>query len=147
MINNDFTGVSRLSVALRTLQTYCLDVAFPAYCRDNTLNPLFSIFYAARKLYKLSGLFRIHPFTYVRVMCEYVSWLGYQRLVSHFELLQTDSVFAYEYYSCISPHSGVYDLAILNTRSLFQRQQIVAAMNWDSCVKHKRVSDSYNDNN
>lgn len=147
MINNKFTGVSRLSVALRTLQTYCLDVAYPAYCRDNTLNPLYSILYAARKLYKLSVLFRIHPFTYIRTVCEYVSWLDYQRLISHFELLQTDWNFAYEYYSCISPYSGVYDLGILNTRSLFQRQQIVAAMDWDSCVKHKQVSDSYNDNN
>lgn len=145
MINNIFVGVSRLSVALRTLQTYCLDVAYPAYCRDNTLNPLYSILYAARKLYKLSALFRIHPFSYIRTICEYVSWLDYQRLISHFELLEIDRNFAYEYYSCISPYSGVYDLDILNTRSLFQRQQIVAAMNWDLCIKHKSVSDSYND--
>ncbi len=146
MINNDFIGVSRLLVALRTLQKYCLDVAYPAYCRDNTLNPLYSIFYAARKLYKYSALFRIHPFTYIKSMCEYVSWLDYQRLVSHFELLQKDFNFADEYYSCISPFSGVYDLNILFTRSLFQRQQIVAALDWDSCVKHKAVSDSYYNN-
>lgn len=77
MINNNFAGVSRLSVALRTLQTYCLDTAYPAYCRDNTLNPLYSVLYAAKKLYKLSALFQIHPFTYMKTICEYVSWLDY----------------------------------------------------------------------
>ncbi len=147
MINNKFCGYSRLSVALRTLQIYCFNVAYPAYCRGNTLNSLYSIFYAAKKLYKLSSLFCMHPFAYLKSVCEFVSWLDYQRLFSHFELLQTDCNFAYEYYSCISPYSGVYNLDILNTRSLFQRQQIVAAMDWDSCIKHKQVSDSYNDNN
>jgi hypothetical protein len=57
---------------------------------------------------------------------------------------QNISRFAYEYYSCISSRTGVYNLDILHTRSLFQRQQIDANMVWDSCIKHKRVADSYN---
>ena len=56
IINNTFVGVSRLSVALRTFQTYCLDVVYPAYCRDNTLNSLYSVLYAETrkcKVYKI----------------------------------------------------------------------------------------------
>ena len=145
LLNNHFDGLSRLNVALRRLQSYCFDIAHPAYVRTNTLNPLYSLFYAARKLYKLSSLFGMHPFTYLSRVFSYVSWLNYQSLVHHFELLETDWNFAYEYYSCISEASGTYDLDILRTRSLFQRQQIDAAMSWDSCIKHKQVADSYND--
>jgi hypothetical protein len=147
LIKNKFTGISRLSVALRSLQTYCLDVAYPAYCRDNTLNPLYSLFYASKKLYRFSRLFHFHPYAYLRRIYEFVSWLNYQSLVNHFQLLETDCNFAYEYYFSISPHTGVYDLNILQTRSLFQLQQIRANMVWDSCIKHKQVSDSYYDNN
>lgn len=145
LVNYKFDGSSRLDVALRCLQTYCLDIAHPAYIRDNTLNPLFSVFYAARKLYRLSSLFEMHPFTYLSRVSDYVSWLNYQSLIHHFELLETDFNFAYEYYSSISPVTGIYDLNVLSTRSLFQRQQIDAAMAWDSCIKHKQVADSYND--
>ena len=145
LINNKFDGISRLDVALRRLQFYCLDIAHPAYLRDNTLNPLYSLFYAARKFYRLSSLFDMHPFTLLSRVFDFVSWLNYQSLVHHFELLETDWNFAYEYYSCISKHTGTYDLNILRTRSLFQRQQIDASMAWDSAVKHKQVADSYND--
>lgn len=145
LTNNNFDGLSRLNVALRCLQSYCLDIARPAYIRDNTLNPLYSLFYAARKLYRLSSLFELHPLTYLNRVSDFVSWLNYQSLVRHFELLETDWNFAYEYYSCISKDTGTYDLNVLRTRSLFQRQQIDAAMSWDSCVKHKQVADSYND--
>ena len=144
-LNNNFVGFSRLSAALRTLKAYCLEVVHPAYIRDNTLNPLYSLFYAARKLYRLSSLFEMHPFTYLSRVFDFVSWLNYQSLIHHFELLETDWNFAYEYYSCISEVTGTYDLNVLRTRSLFQRQQIDAAMSWDSCIKHKQVADSYND--
>ena len=144
-LNNKFVGFSRLDVALRCLQSYCFDIVHPAYIRDNTLNPLYSLFYAARKLYKLSSLFEMHPLTYLSRVFDFVSWLNYQSLIHHFELLETDWNFAYEYYSCISKDTGTYDLNILRTRSLFQRQQIDAAMSWDSCIKHKQVADSYND--
>ena len=144
LIRNHFVGFSRLDVALRRLQSYCIDIAHPAYIRDNTLNPLYSLFYAARKLYKLSSLFDMHPFTFLSRVFDFVSWLNYQSLVHQFELLETDWNFAYEYYSCISHDTGAYDLNVLRTRSLFQRQQIDAAMSWDSCVKHKLVADSYN---
>lgn len=145
LLNYNFDGFSRLDVALRRLQSYCLEIAHPAFIRENTLNPLYSLFYAARKLYKLSSLFEMHPLTYLRRVLDFVSWLNYQSLVHHFELLETDCNFAYEYYSCISKNTGTYDLNILFTRSLFQRQQIDAAMSWDSCIKHKQVADSYND--
>lgn len=144
LLKNKFVGISRLDVALRCLQSYCLEIAHPAYLRVNTLNPLYSLFYAARKLYKLSSLFDMHPFTYLNRIFDYVSWLNYQSLVRHFELLEIDYNFSYEYYSCISKDTGTYDLNILRTRSLFQRQQIDAAMSWDSCIKHKQVADSYN---
>ena len=144
LINTNFDGVSRLNVALRCLQSYCHDIARPAYIRDSTLNPIYSLFYAARKLYKLSSLFEMHPLTYLSRVFDYVSWLNYQSLVRQFELLETDFNFAYEYYSCISEDTGIYDLNVLRTRSLFQRQMIDAAMTWDSCIKHKQVADSYN---
>lgn len=145
VLKNKFVGMSRLDVALRMLQSYCLQVAYPAYCRDNTLHPLYSLFYASRKLYRLSSLFHIHPFTYLGRIFDYVSWLNYQSLVNHFKLLEMDNTFAYEYYSSLSQSSGVYDLNVLQTRSLFQRQQLDANMVWDSCIKHKQVADSYND--
>jgi hypothetical protein len=145
LIKNQFHGISRLDSALRVLQSYCLDVALPAYFRANTLNPLYSLFYAAKKLYRLSALFNLHPLTYLRNVFDFVSWLNYQSLISHFSLLEIDYNFAYEYYSCISKHTGIYNLDVLRTRSLFQRQQIDAAMSWDCCIKHKTVSDSYND--
>ena len=144
LINNRFDGISRLDVALRCLQSYCLNIAHPAFIRVKTLNPLYSLFYAARKLYKLASLFEMRPFTYLCRVFDYVSWLNYESLVHHFELLETDSNFAYEYYSCISKDTGTYDLNVLRTRSLFQRQQVDAAMTWDSCIKHKQVADSYN---
>ena len=144
LINNNFVGFSRLDVALRKLQSYCVEIAHPALLRDNTLNPLYSLFYAARKLYRLSHLFKMRPLTYLSRVFDYVSWLNYQSLVRHFELLENDWNFAYEYYSCISKATGTYDLNVLRTRSLFQRQQIDAAMSWDSCIKHKEVADSYN---
>lgn len=145
LINTNIHGFSRLDVALRCLQSYCRDIAHPAYIRDNTLNPIFSLFYAARKLYKLSSLFEMHPLTYLSRVFDYVSWLNYQSLCRHFELLETDWNFAYEYYSSISEFTGIYDLNVLRTRSLFQRQQMDAAMSWDSCIKHKQVADSYKD--
>lgn len=143
-INNKFDGFSRLDVAMRCLQSYCLEIVFPAYKREHTLNSLYSLFYAARRFYKLSSLFEMHPLTYLSRVFDYVSWLNYQSLLHHFELLETDCNFAYEYYSCISMDIGTYDLNVLRTRSLFQRQQIEASMSWDSCVKHKQVADSYN---
>lgn len=144
-VNNNFDGVSRLDYALRCLQSYCNDIARPAYIRDLTLNPLYSLFYAARKLYRLSSLYEMHPLTYLNRVFDFVSWLNYQSLIKQFELLETDYNFAYEYYSCLSKDTGTYDLNVLFTRSLFQRQQIDAAMTWDSCIKHKEVADSYND--
>lgn len=144
LVKNKFTGISRLDSALRVLQSYVFDVALPSYLRDNTLNPLYSLFYASKKCYRFSALFNFHPLTYIRAVFDFVSWLNYQSLVNQFNMLEIDYNFAYEYYSCISPYSGVYNLDILHTRSLFQRQQIDANMVWDSCIKHKQVADSYN---
>jgi hypothetical protein len=90
LVKNKFSGITRLDNALRVLQSYCFDVALPSYYRDNTLNPLYSLFYASKKLYRLSALFNFHPFAYLCAVFEFVSWLNYQSLVNHFKLLEID---------------------------------------------------------
>ena len=137
-------SLSYYDKCLSILSSYIRDVVHPIYVRDGTLNSLFSIFYASRKLYSLSNYLGLNPFIYLKKVDCLLSYINYKRLVHQFSMLESDANFAYQYYACMSDYDVSFDLKKLSQSSLYIQQQYDAASDYDSNIKHREVTNFYN---
>nr|DAP36215.1 MAG TPA: Replication associated protein [Microviridae sp.] len=131
------------SVILRPLLDYCSDFAGPVFRKNNSLNPLKSLFYATKKLYKMSHLLGMNTWQYLTLVDDFEKWYDYQNLKNHLSMLETNPTLAYQYYSTFDEHLGIPDFSKYSKTSYFMHQQSLANMDWYSSIKHKDVVMTY----
>lgn len=130
-------------IILHPLRDYVGDYALRAFRDRQTLNPLKSLFYATRKLYKMSNLLGMNTWQYLTLVYDFEKWYDYQNLINHLSMLETNPTLAYQYYSTFDDHSGVPDFNKYSKTSYFMHQQSLANMDWYSSIKHKDVVMTY----
>lgn len=128
---------------LAPLLDYVHDFAIVAYRQKNTLNPLKSLFYATKKLYKMSYLLGINTWQYLTLVDDFEKWYDYQNLINHLSMLEQNPVLSYQYYSTFDEYSGIPDFNKYSKMSYFMNQQSIANMDWYSSIKHKDVIMTY----
>lgn len=136
---------ARLSRALSSVRSYVENVVNPIIQNSNkqfTLSSLRSLFYASIRLYRFAGDFGLHPFTYLRKLESFKSYICYHRLTELFNLLQSSPTLSYEYYSSFAP-SGVHDFEKVKYKPVFLSMLSDATKSYDKAIKHRDVVDSY----
>lgn len=130
--------------ALRILIQYVDEVCMPMYLQKSTVNPLKSLFYASRKIYKITNLLGLSCIeTYLRLLSDFNAYRGYQNLIEQFRMLQNDSNYAYQYYSAMDFNLGTFSVTRLKGLQLYRKMQTEYAMQYDSNIKHRTVAQSY----
>ena len=125
------------------LYHYVREFALPTYRLKSSVNPLKSLFYACRKLYKMSNYLGFSPWQYLNYFRKFESWLDYQNLVNHFRMLEIDANFAYQYYSTMDAALGIPNFALVRLTPLFLKQQSDANNIFTSSIKHRNVVETY----
>ena len=143
LVNQDVSNRTIDSLILRPLLDYCWTSAAPVFFKNNSLNPLKSLFYATRKLYKMSHLLGLNTWQYLTLVDDFEKWYDYQNLVNHLSMLEQNPTLAYEYYSTFDEHLGIPDFSKYSKMSYFLNQQSIANMDWYSSIKHKDVVMTY----
>ena len=141
----NFTN-ARLSRALTSLRSYVEYVVEPILHdprKDFTLSSLKSLFYAATRLYKNARLFDLHPFTYLRKLDSFKSYINYHRLTVLYSLLQSSPTLSQEYYSSFDEHSGIHDFNKVKYKPVYLSMLHDAIVEYDKSIKHRDVVDSY----
>lgn len=136
---------ARLTRALSSLRSYVENVVNPILQNPNsqfTLSSLKSLFYASIRLYRYSGLFGVHPFTYLRKLDSFHSFINYNRLKDLFSLLECSPTLCDEYYSSFSP-SGVHDFQKVKYKPVYLSMLSAANVAYVDSIKHRDVVDSY----
>lgn len=128
---------------LQPLIRYVRDIAIPIFRSTQSLNPLKSVFYATKKLYKMSHLLDIQPWYYLRLVDDFEKWLDYQNLIHHLKMLEDNPTLSYQYYITFDPVNGIPDFNKYRSTSYFMQQQTMANMDWYSSIKHKDVVMQY----
>jgi hypothetical protein len=143
LVNQDASNRTLDCVILRPLLDYCRNYAAPVFRKNNSLNPLKSLFYATRKLYKMSNLLGMNTWEYLLVVDDFNHWCDYQNLVNHLQMLEDNPTLAYQYYSTFDEHLGIPDFTKYSKTSYFMNQLTTANMDWYSSIKHKDVLMTY----
>lgn len=117
--------------------------AFKTYCDTNTVNPLKSVFYASRKLFKISSLLNIDIYRYLLLVDDFEHYMDYQNLVQHLKMLEDNPTLSVEYYSSFDLISGIPKFSIYRNFSYFINQSSIASMDYYNSIKHKEVIMSY----
>lgn len=143
LVNQDSRNRTLDSVILRPLMDYCCNFVAPVFRQNNSLNCLKSLFYATRKLYKMSNLLGMNTWQYLLVIDDFEHWCDYQNLVNHLSMLENNPTLAYQYYSSFDKHLGIPDFKKYSKTSYFMHQQAIANMDWYSSIKHKDVLMTY----
>lgn len=136
---------ARLSRALSSVRSYVENVVNPILQNPNnqfTLSSLKSLFYASIRLYRFAGEFGLHPFTYLRKLDSFKSYINYHRLTDLYTLLQSSPTLSDEYYSSFAP-SGVHDFLKVKYKPVFLSMLSDATKAYDKAIKHRDVVDSY----
>lgn len=136
---------ARLSRALSSVRSYVDNVVNPILQNPNkdfTLSSLKSLFYASIRLYRFAGEFGLHPFTYLRKLDSFNSYINYHRLTDLLTLLQSSPTLSDEYYSSFAP-SGVHDFQKVKYKPVFLSMLSDATVAYDKAIKHRDVVDSY----
>lgn len=128
---------------LAPLLDYVHDFAILAFRQKNTLNPLKSLFYATKKLYKMSNLLGFNTWQYLTLVDRFEKWYDYQNLTNHLSMLEQNSTLAYQYYSTFDQVLGIPDFDKYSKMSYFMNQQSLANMDWYASIKHKDVVMTY----
>lgn len=125
------------------LVRYVHRFAYKAYCDSNTINPLKSLFYASRKLYKISSLLNIDVYRYLLLVDDFEKYLDYQNLVQHLQMLEDNPTLSVQYYSSFDSVSGIPKFSLYRHFSYFVNQSSLASMDFYNSIKHKEVVMSY----
>lgn len=143
-LNSEKSSLSSIdNKILAPLVSYVRQFAFSAYLQKGTLNPLKSLFYATKKLYKMSYLLGLNTWQYLTLVDDFEKWYDYQNLINHLSMLEQNPVLAYQYYNSFDEHTGIPDFNKYSKMSYFMNQQSIANMDWYSSIKHKDVVMSY----
>lgn len=140
----NFTN-ARLSRALSSLRSYVEHVVNPLLQdthRAFTLSSLKSLFNASLRLYRFSGVFGLHPFTYLKKLDSFKSYINYHRLIDLFATLESSSVLADEYYSSFGT-SGIHDFEKVRYKPVYLSMLNDATISYTESIKHRDVVDSY----
>ena len=130
--------------ALRILIQYVDDVCMPLYLQKSTVNPLKSLFYASRKIYKITNLLGLSSIdSYLSLLNDFNAYRDYLNLTKQFSLLQDDSNYSFQYYSAMDSNLGTFNITRLKGLQLYRKMQIEYAMDYDSNIKHRSVAQSY----
>jgi hypothetical protein len=143
LVNQDVNSKSLDCIILRPLLDYCSTFVAPVYRERNSINCLKSLFYATRKLYKMSNLLGMNTWQYLLVINDFEHWLDYQNLVNHLSMLEDNPTLAYQYYHSFDDNLGIPDFNKYSKMSFFIHQQQDANMDWFSSIKHKDVVMTY----
>ena len=136
---------ARLSRALSSVRSYVDNVVNPILQEPNrvfTLSSLKSLFYASVRLYRFARVFGLHPFTYLRHLDSFKSFIGYKRLTGLFSLLQSSPVLASEYYSSFAS-SGIHDFNVVKYKPVYLSMLSDATQAYEKAIKHFDIVDSY----
>ena len=140
----NFTN-ARLSRALSSVRSYVENVVNPILHdphKNFTLSSLKSLFYASTRLYRFAREFGLHPFTYLRKLDSFKSYINYSRLTDLLTLLQSSPALCDEYYSSFGP-LGVHDFQKVKYKPVFLSMLSDATKVYDKSIKHREVVDSY----
>lgn len=140
----NFTN-ARLSRALSSVRSYVEHVVNPLLhdpYKNFTLSSLKSIFYASVRLYRFSKFFHLHPFTYLKKLDSFKSFINYHRLVDLFTSLESSPTLADEYYSSFSA-SGIHDFEKVRYKPVYLSMLRDATILYNDSIKHRDVVDSY----
>lgn len=143
LVNQDVSSRTLDGIILCPLVDYCRTFAAPVFRKNNSLNPLKSLFYATRKLYKMSHLLGLNTWQYLTLVDDFEKWYDYQNLVNHLSMLEQNPILAYQYYSTFDEHLGIPDFSKYSKTSYFMNQQSIANIDWYSSIKHKDVVMTY----
>lgn len=141
----NFTN-ARLTRALFSVRSYVETVVNPilhAPSKDFTLSSLKSLFYAANRLYKNARLFGLHPYTYLRKLDSFKSYISLHRLSDLFSLLQSSPCLSEEYYSSFDEYLGIHDFNKVKYKPVYLSMLHDATIEYDKSIKHREVVDSY----
>lgn len=144
MLSFHFLGDDYTARSFRMVQEFIISVCMPIYQEKRTLNPLFSFFYASKRLYKIADYLGLYPLVYLRKVDKLLSWLNYQRLIRQFHLMEIDYNYAYQYYSTFDGVDVCQNFHLIERTSLFRKQQAEANISFTSNVKHREVVNYYN---
>lgn len=134
---------SSFDLVISPLVHYVRSFAYKAYTSSNSLNPLKSLFYASRKLYKMSTLLNIDVYRYLLLVDDFEHFLDYRNLVQHLKMLEDNPILSTQYYSSFDLISGIPDISIYRNFSYFRNQSSIASMDFYNSIKHKEVVMSY----
>lgn len=141
----NFTN-ARLTRALSSVRSYVENVVQPILydpTKDFTLSSLKSLFYAATRLYKNARLFDLHPYTYLRKLDSFKSYINLHRLLDLYSLLQSSPILSQEYYSSFDEHSGIHDFHKVQYKPVYLSMLHNATVEYNKSIKHRDVVDSY----
>ena len=114
-----------------------------ALVHNNSVNPLKSLFYAAKKLYKISTFLGVHPYTYLHISVRLLNYIEYTRFVDFLSFLEINDYTSYQYYSSFNTYLGVLDFDKYYTTPLFRSYVAEANNTWYSNIKHREVTELY----
>lgn len=136
---------ARLSRALSSVRSYVENVVNPILQdshKNFTLSSLKSLFYASTRLYRFARVFGLHPFTFLRKLDSFKSYINYHCLTDLFTLLQSSPTLCDEYYTSFASN-GVHDFQIVKYKPVFLSMLSDATKAYDKAIKHRDVVDSY----
>lgn len=136
---------ARLIRALSSVRLYVDNVVNPILQNPNkpfTLSSLKSLFYASLRLYRFAGVFGLHPFTYLRKLDSFKSYINYHRLTDLYSLLESSPTLSEEYYSSFSL-VGVHDFQKVQYKPVYLSMLSKANKDYIKSIKHRDVVDSY----
>nr|DAH92291.1 MAG TPA: Replication associated protein [Microviridae sp.] len=122
---------------------YIHDFARFALVHNNSVNPLKSLFYASKKLYKISHYLGLHPYTYLKVSVALLNYIEYTRFVDFLSFLEINPITCYQYYSSFNKYLGVLDFDIYYNTPLFRSYVAEANNTWYSNIKHREITELY----
>lgn len=125
------------------LGEYIANFARYALVHDNCVNPLKSLFYAAKKLYKISAYLGIHPYTYLHKSVRLLNYIEYTRFVDFLSFLEINDYTSYQYYSSFNTYLGALDFNKYYNTPLFRSYVAEANNVWYSNIKHREVTELY----
>lgn len=122
---------------------YIHDYARYALVHNNSVNPLKSLFYASKKLYKISAFLGLHPYFYLKKSVELLNYIEYTRFVDFLSFLEVNPISSYQYYSSFNKYLGVLDFDTYYNTPLFRSYVAEANNTWYSNIKHREVTELY----
>lgn len=140
---NKYTNHFHMDKNELLIAQYIHDFARYSLVHDNSVNPLKSLFYASKKLYKISAYLGLHPYSYLKKSVALLNYIEYNRFIDFLSFMEVNPISAYQYYSSFNKYLGVLDFGTYYNTPLFRSYVSEANNTWYSNIKHREVIDLY----